>query len=224
MNRNGELMMTNKSHLQIENKEVLHNQVCSILRSAILKGDFQPGERLVQTDLAELIGVSRMPIREALRTLELEGLVIQEPHKGAVVRSLDKEDISEIYELRAILEPLALKKSMLHFTEKDRRELKKYHNLMLESEIEEEYTELNRKFHLLLLKDCNSPRLFSFIQTISHGFAQDTPQVIPGQIEKSNQEHGEILQAILENDENLASEELAKHIARTGEELLVYLF
>lgn len=216
-------MMTNKSDLQIGNREVLHNQVCSILRSAILKGDFKSGERLVQTELAERIGVSRMPIREALRTLEIEGLVTLEPHKGAVVRSLKKEDILEIYELRTILEPLALKKSMLYFTEKDRRDLKGYHQSMLATDTEEKYTALNREFHDLLSMHCKSPRLLGFIQTISHGFAQDTPQIIPGQIEKSNNEHEKILQAVLENDEQKSSDLLAAHIKRTGDELVLYL-
>ena len=215
--------MTNKPNLQIGNREMLHNQVCSILRSAILKGDFKPGERLVQTELAELIGVSRMPIREALRTLELEGLVTQEPHKGAVVRLLEKEDILEIYELRAVLEPLALKKSMLYFTELNRRELKRCHESMLEAETEEKYIELNKEFHNLLITQCNSPRLLGFIKTISRGFAQDTPLIIPGQIKKSNGEHEKILQAVLENDEQQSSNFLAAHIQRTGEELVIYL-
>src|SRR5699024_9343417 len=103
--------MSNKVNLQIGDREMLHNKVCSVLRKAILKGEFKAGERLVQTELAERIGVSRMPIREALRTLEIEGLVKLEPHKGAVVREISKEDITEIYELRSILEPLALRKS-----------------------------------------------------------------------------------------------------------------
>src|SRR5699024_10282630 len=106
-------------NLEIGNREMLHNKVCSVLRKAILKGELQAGERLVQAQLAEAIGVSRMPIREALRTLELEGLVVMEPHKGAVVRPISKEDIEEIYELRIALEPLALKKSVPNFTKQD---------------------------------------------------------------------------------------------------------
>ncbi|HLR70008.1 MAG TPA: GntR family transcriptional regulator, partial [Pseudogracilibacillus sp.] len=87
--------MSKNLDLRISDREMLHNKVCSVLRRAILKGDFKPGQRLVQTELAELIGVSRMPIREALRTLEIEGLVTLEPHKGAVVRTINKKDIEE---------------------------------------------------------------------------------------------------------------------------------
>src|SRR5699024_8201487 len=129
----------------------------------------------------------------------------------------------EIYELRAILEPLALSKSMFNFTEKHRGELKSCHHSMLITETVVEYIELNRIFHDLLTMHCESPRLLGFIKTISHGFAQDTPQIIPGQMEKSNSEHGGILQAILDNNEQKASELLATHIQRTGDELVVYL-
>ena len=214
--------MSKHKNLQIGNREMLHNQVCSILRSAILRGDFEPGERLVQTELAEMIGVSRMPIREALRTLEIEGLVTMEPHKGAVVRVLEKEDVEEIYELRSVLESLALKKSMQHFAEEDRRLIKQYHDSMVEATTEE-YIELNKEFHDLLTSSCESPRLLGFINTISRGLAQDTPLVIPGQMKKSNTEHEKIVQAILENDADGAAEHLAEHIHRTGRELVKYL-
>src|SRR5699024_11153335 len=132
---------------------------CSVLRRTILKGDLEPGARLVQTELAEQIGVSRMPIREALRTLELEGLVKNEPHKGAVVRAIQKEDIQEIYELRSILEPVALRKSIEYYTKEDLDCLSKLHQEMVHSESGESYVELNADFHKLLFSRCNSPRL-----------------------------------------------------------------
>jgi DNA-binding GntR family transcriptional regulator len=217
---NGVIQMTEKIDLKIGNREMLHNQVCSVLRRAILKGDFKPGQRLVQTELAELTGVSRMPIREALRTLELEGLISIEPHKGAVVRPLNKEDILEIYELRSVLEPLGLKKSMGNFTKLDIEKLTFYHNAMMETDSAEEYVELNADFHQLLFSRCNSPRLLGFIETISRGFPQDTPQLIPGQIGKSNQEHEKILKEINNNHPEMAASFLAEHIERTGKELI----
>lgn len=212
--------MSKNLDLRISDREMLHNKVCSVLRRAILKGDFKPGQRLVQTELAELIGVSRMPIREALRTLEIEGLVTLEPHKGAVVRTINKKDIEEIYELRAIMEPLALKKSIHNFTKEDIVTLKSYHKIMGETDSEDVYIELNSKFHQLLVSQCDSDRILRFIETISRGFPQDTPQIIPGQISKSNQEHEKILNAIIEEDSEKASQLLAQHIQRTGDELI----
>lgn len=209
-------------NLKIGEREMLHNKVCSVLRKAILKGELKAGEKLVQSELAEVIGVSRMPIREALRTLEIEGLITIEPHKGAVVRSISKQDIEELYELRVILEPLALRKSVRNLSKQDLDALKSNHeDMMLASG--DEYTEINKEFHQTLLSRCESPRLMAFIETISHGFTQDTPEIIPGQIEKSNKEHARILEAILEGHPDKAADYLAKHIERSGIELVASL-
>lgn len=215
--------MANKTNLHIGDRQMLHNQVCSILRRAILKREFQPGERLIQAELAESIGVSRMPIREALRTLENEGLVTLEPHKGAVVRTPTKEDIQEIYELRAVLEPLALKHSLLIIDTHTRNEMNNVHISMLSTTSNEDYVELNSRFHQLLFQGCHKQRLMGFIDTISHGFALDTPLIIPDQIEKSNEEHAKIVVAINDKQYEQAEVALKQHIERTGQELLNYL-
>lgn len=112
-------------NLRIEDRDILHLKVCSVLRKAILQGDFKPGQRLKQSELADSLGVSRMPVREALRKLELEGLVILEPHKGAIVKSIQIEDILEIYELRSQLEKMAVELSVEGLVEDDIKQLKK---------------------------------------------------------------------------------------------------
>ncbi|WP_249869283.1 GntR family transcriptional regulator [Oceanobacillus saliphilus] len=215
--------MTEEMSLRLGNREMLPNSVSSILRQAILKGVFKPGERLVQTELAEQIGVSRMPVREALKTLELEGLVTLEPHKGAVVRSITVEDVEEIYELRSVIESLVLKKSIPNLNEEDVNFLKEMHDQMLETTDKETYVDLNRRFHYLLYSGCDSARLKGFMETISHGLAQDTPHIIPGQIEKSNIEHEKILEAVNNKNIKKAREELSYHIKRTGKELIQFM-
>ena len=215
--------MSEKMDLRLGNREMLPNSVSSILRQAILKGDFKPGERLVQTELAEQIGVSRMPVREALKTLELEGLVTLEPHKGAMVRSVTVEDVEEIYELRAVIESLVLKKSIPNLNEEKLSSLKEMHFQMLETTDKEAYVDINRRFHYLLYSGCESTRLKGFMETISHGLAQDTPHIIPGQIEKSNKEHKGILDAISKLNIEKAREELEYHIKRTGKELITFM-
>ncbi|WP_067728613.1 GntR family transcriptional regulator [Oceanobacillus damuensis] len=215
--------MAEEMNLRLGNREMLPNSVSSILRQAILKGVFKPGERLVQTELAEQIGVSRMPVREALKTLELEGLVTLEPHKGAVVRSITVEDVEEIYELRSVIESLVLKKSIPNLNEENVRALNEMHIQMLKTTDKETYVDLNRRFHSLLYSGCDSDRLKSFMETISHGLAQDTPHIIPGQIEKSNMEHEKILEAISSKNIKKAREELEYHIKRTGKELIKFM-
>src|SRR5699024_11854845 len=89
-----------------QDRATLQYKVTTKLREVIMKGDFELGERLVQEEWARKLGVSRMPIREALRQLEVEGLVKLEPRKGAIVTPISSEDIEEIYQLRALLEEI----------------------------------------------------------------------------------------------------------------------
>lgn len=204
-------------------REVLPNSVTTILRQAILKGELKPNERLVQADIADQLGVSRMPVREALKTLELEGLVSLEPHKGAVVNSLTLEDIDEIYELRTIIEPFTLKKSLPNLTLDDVLQLERLHEKMLKTTDIETYVSLNNQFHNLSLSGSRSKRLHGLMARVSHGIAKDTPYVIPDQIEKSNIEHAKILYAIKDDDIEEASEEYGYHISRTHKDLIPLL-
>lgn len=87
------------------------------LREAILTGRYGPGARLVQDDLAEAFGVSRIPLREALRRLEGEGLVVISPNRGAVVRSLAPKDVVDLYDLRLALESLAVRRAAERFAD-----------------------------------------------------------------------------------------------------------
>jgi DNA-binding GntR family transcriptional regulator len=92
--------------------KTIGEMVYEVIHEAIVAGMFAPGERLRQEALATAIGVSRIPVRSALLQLESEGLVDFHPRRGAVVRSLSTEQLREIYELREVLEPYALKKSL----------------------------------------------------------------------------------------------------------------
>src|SRR5690625_3471497 len=102
-----------------DHNNTVHNRVLNQLRQRIISGYFKKGQHLVQDEVAALFKVSRMPVREALRQLETEGMVEFIPHKGAIVRSMTMDDIEEIYTIRAMLEALALKKSISLITESD---------------------------------------------------------------------------------------------------------
>ncbi|HZO95665.1 MAG TPA: GntR family transcriptional regulator [Candidatus Baltobacteraceae bacterium] len=91
--------------------------VVDALREAILTGAYAPGERLVQDELAESLGISRIPLREALRRLEGEGLVIISPNRGAIVRPLAPKDVLDLYDVRLALESLAVRRAAEHYTD-----------------------------------------------------------------------------------------------------------
>ncbi|MED4584941.1 GntR family transcriptional regulator [Brevibacillus choshinensis] len=214
--------MSRKFELRLESHELdtLHIKVCRVLREAILRGHFQPGERLVQEELASSLGVSRMPVREALRKLETEGLVIIEPHRGAIVKSLSVEDIQEIYGLRSQFEKMAVEMSVEHMVQDDIDQLEELVVAMEHSKDATEFIECNIEFHRLLISRCPWKRLVTFIETLWNGFPQQTPQMLRDQTEKSNKEHREILQAIKKRNAAEAGKLVHGHIKRTGDNLV----
>src|SRR5699024_7296949 len=133
-----------------QDRATLQYKVTTKLREVILKGDFEQGERLIQEEWARKLGVSRMPIREALRQLEVEGLVKLEPRKGAIVTPISTEDIKEIYKLRALLEGEAAEQSLPYLEQKDIEEIKGLYeemNSLSTSEKDiEKYQHLNTYF------------------------------------------------------------------------------
>ena len=103
----------------------LRDVVFNTLRQAILKGELAPGERLMEIQLAEKLGVSRTPIREAIRKLELEGLVLMIPRKGAEVAKISEKSLRDVLEVRRSLEELAIELACQRMTEEDLGELQK---------------------------------------------------------------------------------------------------
>ena len=101
----------------------LRDVVFNTLRQAILKGELEPGERLMEIQLAERLGVSRTPIREAIRKLELEGLVLMVPRKGAEVASISEKSLREVLEVRRSLEELAIELACQKITQEQIQEL-----------------------------------------------------------------------------------------------------
>ena len=212
--------MAEKDILRIENRDTLHLKVCNVIREAILKGEFKPGERLKQADLADVLGVSRMPVREAFRILESEGLIKLEPHKGAIVKSIRLDDIEEIYVLRAELEKMAMLQSFETLTDEDLHQLLQLADKMEMCEEVADFIGFNIEFHRLLIKKCKWERLNTFISTLWNGLPQQTPHFIKGQKDLSNVEHRAILNAVLRNEKAAAAALLSKHISRTGEMLI----
>lgn len=214
-------MMANKKlNLKLEDRDTLPLKVANVIRKAILQGEIEPGERLIQEDLANVLGVSRMPVREALRKLEIEGLIELVPHKGAIVKPLNMGDVEEIYQLRATLESMAVKRSVGEMTEDEIKKLEFLSSAMKATDDPEEFVETNIEFHRLLMKHCKWDRLLSFIETLWNGFPQQTPHMLPNQVYLSNKEHDEILNAVKEKQSEKAGDLLYGHIFRTGQSLL----
>lgn len=197
----------------------LEEKVTSIIREAIFTQQLKPGERLVQDELAGKLGVSRMPVREALRSLEREGLVEMLPHKGAVVIGIRKDDVEELYFLRSQLEGITVQKSMYFLTDDD---LDKLNRLVehMDQDIEmlniDSFVFHNKQFHLLLQKGCNWKKVKILSKQFIEGYPAYVPSLVPEMIKESNKEHKEMVKALTVKDPIKLRQLVEQHIMRAG--------
>ncbi len=181
----------------------LRDVVFNTLRDAILRGELQPGERLMEIHLAKELGVSRTPIREAIRMLEQEGLAITFPRRGAQVAKMSEKDLDDVLEIREVLDSLAAYKACEKMTEKEYDELEK---ALYEFEDAIKSGDLNRivesdeEFHGVIYRAAKNPRLLTILRNLKeqmHRFrfeyAKKT-EVYPELI----REHEEIYKALKE--------------------------
>lgn len=200
--------------------ETLPSKIYRILRDAIIKGQLQPGERLVQDELAKTLNVSRMPIREAIKQLAAEGYVTVEPHKGAIVKQFTIHELEEIYFLRAKFEPLAAAESLKMMSSQLVNQLRNLNEKMKKTDDTDEYIQLNIQFHHLLIKDCPWGKLNNIIENLWTGFPQQTPHLLPNQIATSISEHDLMVEALANNNIELTCQLLEQHITRAKYDVL----
>lgn len=121
------------------------------IKNAIIQGDFKPGEHIAQESLTKKLGVSRTPVRDAMKRLEAEGLVITKPHCGAVVFQLSRERLNEIYEIRILMEQYCAARSCIKATDEDISKVEEISMRMLNcSNTSKEFMQLDRQFHLCI--------------------------------------------------------------------------
>src|SRR3984893_4270466 len=194
------------------------------LREAILTGRYAPGARLVQQELAEAFGMSRIPLREALRRLEGEGLVIISPNRGAIVRPLAPKDIVDLYDLRLALETLAVRRAAERYA--DVREATSRRRAEATAAVEAgpltTLFRLDRDYHADLAAASDNPHLvavlggqWSQIMRIMHAYLRVgtyTPNVW--------EEHAGLADAVAHGDADGAAERLRIHLTTSRDRIL----
>ena len=188
--------------------------VASRLRDAILRGDLMPGERLDENALAEMLGVSRTPIRSALRVLAAESLVDLQPHRGAVVAELTPNELEEIYLVRSILEGLAARLAVPNMDDARIAALEAILEEVDRTQDAARWLVLNNRFHTLIYQAANRPRILSIIEYVRN---LSTPYILqfiasPEHMASSRADHQRILDACRQRDGNRAEAELRKHL------------
>jgi DNA-binding GntR family transcriptional regulator len=208
--------------------EGVQEAVVSRLREAILSGSLEGGRQLRQAEIAARFGVSSIPVREAFRRLEGEGLVVFYPRRGAVVSKLSPDEIRELCEMREALETLALRKALPNMTNEDLRRAKEVLDLAdkePDDQLLPRWGEMNWEFHKALYYPAGRPRLLGTINNLHIHFDRYLRLHFSSMRyrEKGQQEHREILERCKQRDEEGAVEALRLHIHTVSEMLFGYL-
>ena len=190
--------------------------VASKLRKAILTGVFKPGEELRQDKIAEMLGVSRMPVREAIRILSNEGLLKTSPNKSAIVTDIPSNYIKEYFELRILLECEAVSRATTNLN--DLTEIisinEDYKKAILSGDTEQARI-LNEAFHLLIWDAAENSKLKSFLIQLWNGLS-----VLSDNIKYTYEEHEAIIDAFKRKNSEDAKKTMKIHLERSMKNLL----
>lgn len=195
----------------------LRDVVFNTLRQAILRGELQPGERLLEIHLANKLGVSRTPIREAIRKLELEGLVLMIPRKGAVVAEITEKSLRDVLEVRRALEELAVKLACDKIQDEEIEELKaaaKEFEKALGTGDVTVYAEADVKFHDIIYRTTDNQRLIQLLYNLREQMYRYRVEYLKREEvhETLLTEHQHIIEMIEKRDEKRAVEAVCAHI------------
>jgi len=201
-------------------KYTLRGRVFNQIREAILSGKYKSGEELRESTIGQELGVSRTPVREALRQLELEGLVKIVPNKGAQVINLSEKDIKDIYAIRSHLEGLCARWACENITSE---QIDALEEIVYLSDFHagknhyEQMLDLDNKFHEIIYEASESKMLRHLLKDFHH-YVQRVRKITLSSMERayqSNMEHKAILEALKEHDANKAEELAHQHILCT---------
>lgn len=197
----------------------LRDVVFHTLRRGIMQGDLKPGERLMEIKLANRLGVSRTPIREAIRMLELEGLVVMIPRKGAQVAEITEKDLKDVLEVRMGLEELAVKFACQRITEEQLDNLYHASRKFEEAVKREDLTELAQAdvdFHDLIYKATGNERLVQLLNNIREQMYRYRVEYLKDEEIRGSlvREHDTLLENLRQRDLEGAKQVTQSHIER----------
>ena len=211
--------------IKLDSYQPLREVVCESLRNAIREGVLKPGERIMEIQLAEELGVSRTPVREAIRKLELEGYVVMMPRRGTYVASMSIRDINEIFEIRTALESLSNGLAADHITDEELEHLQRLlvitGGYIKEGNIEK-IVETDIEFHDLMYHAARNQRLVGIISNLRDQLTRfrTLSMSYPGRLEATLEEHKLIVEAIASGDKRAASKAAERHMENSEKTLL----
>ena len=210
-------MMGNGFNVTMNEYLPLRDVVFNTLRQAILKGELEPGERLMEIQLSERLGVSRTPIREAIRKLELEGLVLMIPRKGAEVAKISETSLREVLEVRRSLEELAAELACQRIGDRELLDLEEAEEAFAEAIINGEPMEIaesDEHYHDLIYQATGNSRLVQILNNLREQMYRYRLEYIKDEDKRQILvvEHEHILQALKNHDIQDAKSAVRGHI------------
>jgi DNA-binding GntR family transcriptional regulator len=199
----------------------LSSQVLDHIRSRIFDGSLTAGQRIPQHDIAAELGVSRVPVREALIALEENGLVASEPHRGVYVVPIRQDDIEDHYRMYGMIQGLAAVRALDHLTEPVLARLEELHGLM--SAGEGDAHAHNTEFHALINRTGASKRVRAVLKNLSRNIAADLFRVPPPADEAANADHAAIIEALRAGDTDALTVINQRHLRREGDVVVAEL-
>ncbi|NMB46955.1 MAG: GntR family transcriptional regulator [Firmicutes bacterium] len=211
--------------IELDNYKPLRDIVFETLREAIIAGQLRPGERLMEVQIAEELGVSRTPVREAIRKLELEGFVIMVPRKGAYVSDMSIKDVTDVFEIRRALEGLAAELAAERMTEDELEELERLLVRTAETTARLDVlstVDMDTGFHQVIYEASRNEKLSNMLYHLREQIQRFRTQSLsrPGRLRRVLIEHQGIVDALKQRDTDLARQLAEGHIDNAEDALL----
>lgn len=211
--------------IRLDAYKPLREVVSDALRQAIQDGNLQPGERLMEIPLAEELGVSRTPIREAIRKLELEGFVVMIPRRGAYVANISLKDITQVFEIRSALEELAAGLAAERITTEEVEVLERMLveiNEHMESKNMDKVVAADIEFHEVLYKASRNEKLAEIVNNLREQTFRfrSVSMNQPGRLAKTWEEHRQLVEAISAHNATQARKIARLHMEHSEQTLL----
>lgn len=211
--------------IELDNYKPLRDIVFEALREAVIAGQLRPGERLMEVQLAEELGVSRTPVREAIRKLELEGFVIMVPRKGAYVSDMSIKDVTDVFEIRRALEGLAAELAAERMTDEELEELERILVGTAETTARLDVlstVDMDTGFHQVIYEASRNEKLSSMLYHLREQIQRFRTQSLsrPGRLKRALVDHRGIVDALRQRDTELARRLAEQHIEDAESELL----
>ena len=212
--------------VRLDGFKPLRELVCDQIREAIISGVFSPGERLMEIQIADEMGVSRTPVREAMRMLEMEGFVVMTPRRGTYVSNMSIKDINDVYEIRISLDTLAAGLAAERITDEELEELQR---LLLkigeaiESNSMANIVEADIEFHDVLYKASRNERLRNIINNLREQITviRGVSMRYPGRLKDTQEEHRRLVECIAARNVEKSQEAARIHLENAERTLMI---